>query len=505
MKIYHRLVDYVLKEQFIGFIEKLQFDENGTVTWPDNVKGLTVDVNQALKDSENFENERRGVKRKREQLRKLRPNKEKETYAKEYVVEKILAQEFDPSTRKHMFLVKWKGYPMEQNTWEPLEHLTHCTLLLTQFLAETQVLDKLSEKLNISSTLSDQDILEILKIHDLRLLPDKLMLQQKLLRILATPPQERHIHKLEEGKRAILTYQLVLKREVQLKKLKEWEEMIQEEIKDEAAITVENNVDLEYLPEGFIYINEYVPTDGIIISDDPEVGCECNECGPKLKGCCGRQPYNGFTYKKHCSRVNVNPGIPIYECNKLCKCGPDCRNRVVQNGRKVPLCIFRTSNGCGWGVKAKRKIHCGEFVCEYVGEVITHEEAEIRGHTYDQEGRTYLFDLDYNSRDNPYTVDAAKYGNISHFINHSCNPNLGVYAVWINCRDPNLPRLALFALREIERNEEITFDYMMNIDPVVPTTPEKSRFLHTPDKNEVIQNGRNICKCEADSCRRYLF
>ncbi|KAJ8933630.1 hypothetical protein NQ314_013893 [Rhamnusium bicolor] len=451
-------------------LEKLQFDENGNVTWPKNLNGHKVDIDQALQDLENFENERRGTKRKLEKLRK----------------KKILAQEFDQSSRQHKFLVKWKGYPMAQNTWEPLEHLTHCTVLLTQFLAETlgsQVLDTLCDKLNISSKLSDQDLLDMLKIHDLSLLPDKLTVQQKLLRILATPPKERHIHKLEEGKKAILTYQLVLKREVQVKKLQEWEEMINEKAKDEAVITVENNIDLECLPEGFIYINEYVTTAGIVIPDNPTVGCECDECGPKLKSCCGRQPHNGFTFRGR-GRVNVNPGIPIYECNKLCKCALDCRNRVVQNGRKVPLCIFRTANGCGWGVRAMRKIHCGEFVCEYVGEVITHEEAETRGRTYDQEGRTYLFDLDYNSRDNPYTVDAAKFGNVSHFINHSCDPNLGV---------------------EIEKDEEITFDYMMNIDPVVPTTPEKSRFLHTPDKNQLTKLGyanAKIYKCDNPKCPR---
>lgn len=379
--------------------------------------------------------------------------------------------------------------------------------MLTQFLAESlgsQVLDTLCEKLNISSKLSDQNLLGILKISDLRNLPDKLYLQQKLLRLIATPPKERHIRKLEEGKQAILMYQLLLKREAQLKKLTSWEEHINAAATEEAIIKVENNYDLEGPPEGFTYVNDYVATAGIKISTEPESGCDCKECGPKIKTCCGKQPHNGFTFKGR-GRVNVNPGIAIFECNKKCKCDEDCRNRVVQNGRKVPLCIFRTANGCGWGVKAMRKIHCGEFVCEYVGEVITHEEAEIRGRTYDQEGRTYLFDLDYNSKDNLYTVDAAKYGNISHFINHSCDPSLGVYAVWINCFDPNIPKLALFALREIQRDEEVTFDYMMNIDPVVPTTPEKSRFLHTPDKNEVIKNGRSICKCEADSCRRYLF
>lgn len=46
-------------------------------------------------------------------------------------------------------------------------------------------------------------------------------------------------------------------------------------------------------------------------------------------------------------------------------------------------------------------------------------EAEKRGKYYDAVGRTYLFDLDYNDGDCPFTVDAGYYGNVSHFINHS--------------------------------------------------------------------------------------
>ena len=52
-------------------------------------------------------------------------------------------------------------------------------------------------------------------------------------------------------------------------------------------------------------------------------------------------------------------------------------------------------------------------------QVITSEEAERRGKIYDSNGRTYLFDLDYNDDDCPFTVDAGHYGNISHFVNHS--------------------------------------------------------------------------------------
>jgi histone-lysine N-methyltransferase SUV39H len=78
----------------------------------------------------------------------------------------------------------------------------------------------------------------------------------------------------------------------------------------------------------------------------------------------------------------------------------------------------------------------------------------------DAEGRTYLFDLDFNQgHNNPYTIYAAAYGNISHFINHSSDPNLHIFNVWINCLDPNLPRLCLFAGRDIAKGEQLTFNY----------------------------------------------
>ena len=64
-------------------------------------------------------------------------------------------------------------------------------------------------------------------------------------------------------------------------------------------------------------------------------------------------------------------------------------------------------------------IEKNQLVTEYVGEAITQEEAEERGKVYDSCGQTYLFDLDFNEGECLYTLDAKKYGNISHFINHS--------------------------------------------------------------------------------------
>jgi histone-lysine N-methyltransferase SUV39H len=40
--------------------------------------------------------------------------------------------------------------------------------------------------------------------------------------------------------------------------------------------------------------------------------------------------------------------LPLYECHESCSCSANCPNRVVEQGRTVPLQIFRTKNR-GWG------------------------------------------------------------------------------------------------------------------------------------------------------------
>jgi len=42
-----------------------------------------------------------------------------------------------------------------------------------------------------------------------------------------------------------------------------------------------------------------------------------------------------------------------------------------------------------------------------------------------------------------------------------CDPNMAVYGVYINNLDIRLPRIALFAVRDIEKGAELTFDYKM--------------------------------------------
>ena len=191
-------------------------------------------------------------------------------------------------------------------------------------------------------------------------------------------------------------------------------------------IIVENEVDRDPPPLDFNYISASIYREGVPDPDSLDLrsslcGCECyylgRKCGLKSQYCCARMAGSKFAYTQG-GKVRVPPGTPIYECNPKCACPSSCINRVVQLGRKVPLCIFRTV-GRGWGVKSMQPIKCHTFVSEYVGEVITNEEAERRGEMCDAQGITYLFDLDFEDDNSAFTVDAANYGNISHFFNHS--------------------------------------------------------------------------------------
>ncbi|KAM9324223.1 histone-lysine N-methyltransferase EHMT1 [Gastrophryne carolinensis] len=146
----------------------------------------------------------------------------------------------------------------------------------------------------------------------------------------------------------------------------------------------------------------------------------------------------------------VEPPL-IFECNHACSCWRNCRNRVVQNGLKIRLQLFRTKSK-GWGVRSLQDIPMGTFVCEYVGELISDSEADVR------EDDTFLFDLD-NKDGEVYCIDARFYGNISRFINHLCEPNLLPVRVFMSHQDLRFPRIAFFSSRQICSGEEIGFDY----------------------------------------------
>ncbi len=114
----------------------------------------------------------------------------------------------------------------------------------------------------------------------------------------------------------------------------------------------------------------------------------------------------------------------------------------------TPLAFeVRTSVIAGKGAFATRFIPKGEVIIEYVGERITHSEADKR---YDDESmdehHTFLFTI--TSR---MVIDATTDGNDSRYINHSCDPNCEAEIkkgrVWIS------------AIQDIVPGEELHYDY----------------------------------------------
>ena len=56
-------------------------------------------------------------------------------YSEEYEVEKIVDMKKFPDGQEK-YLVRWKGYPPEDSTWEPIENLDGCLEKLQEFLAK---------------------------------------------------------------------------------------------------------------------------------------------------------------------------------------------------------------------------------------------------------------------------------------------------------------------------------------------------------------------------------
>ncbi|XP_019845738.1 histone-lysine N-methyltransferase Su(var)3-9 isoform X1 [Bactrocera dorsalis] len=423
---------------------------------------------------------------KRKKLKQFKVNEE-------YIVERI--ESIESINGNPIFFVKWFGYPPETNTWESLNNICECTLfepfIESRYTLHEFIISKITTEIELEIAdkglefnMTNLQIDDLDKYDPLALKADLILLAQ------FRACRSRNQREPEKIRKRIIDMMLLkpvyYRRKQQQNELQSFQDRMNK-IENSAPITVENLVDLEVIDSAFNYIKDSFAGVNVKMQEDPPIGCKCeNDCAP-LSLCCARMAGSYFAYDKT-GRLRIKPGEAIYECNNKCVCDEKCVNRVIQRGRSNNLCIFRTANGCGWGVRTEKPLRKGEYVCEYVGEIITSEEANDRGLTYDAIGRTYLFDLDYNtSGESVYTIDAALYGNISHFINHSCNPNLAVFPFWINNLDINMPRLAFFSLRPIKAGEELTFDYVRT------------------DYENLSAAEKVSCRCGAENCRKVLF
>ena len=129
--------------------------------------------------------------------------------------------------------------------------------------------------------------------------------------------------------------------------------------------------------------------------------------------------------------------------------------------RLAPGLAIRKSSINDQGCFATTHFPRGKKIAEYAGERISDAEANRRAHRRI---------LRICAIDEKWSLDGSRYGNGTHYINHSCAPNSYVKILY--------GHIQFYALRDIHPGEEITVDY--------------ESTLHSDKKR---------CSCGAKTCR----
>lgn len=127
----------------------------------------------------------------------------------------------------------------------------------------------------------------------------------------------------------------------------------------------------------------------------------------------------------------------------------------------------------GTGLFAKRKIPKGARIIEYTGARVP-SDAVVAVATEGPRAAVYAFRLNETT-----IIDGACGGNDARFVNHSCAPNCEAL-----CFDDHM---YFYALRDITRGEELTFDYQLNASSTRRPT-SRARAAHA-------------CRCGSAQCR----
>jgi hypothetical protein len=146
---------------------------------------------------------------------------------------------------------------------------------------------------------------------------------------------------------------------------------------------------------------------------------------------------------------------------------------MKKRASRLPLFEVRHSRIHGYGVFAARRIRKGTTVIEYLGDRVSHDEADSRYEDKDpNDNHTFLFTVDSKT-----VIDGGVRGNEARYINHGCDPNCASTA--------ENKRIYVEAIRTIQPGEELAYDYQIERDPDDP-----------PNVDDIF-----ACRCGAAKCR----
>ncbi len=129
----------------------------------------------------------------------------------------------------------------------------------------------------------------------------------------------------------------------------------------------------------------------------------------------------------------------------------------------------KSSNIDNRGLFASKNIRKGTKIIYYTGKIITKKQTE-NNPKFDNDKAIYLFNLN-----NRYDLDGDFTYNTARLINHSCDPNCEVEGKGL--------KLWISSIKDINKNEELTYDYGFSFDENYKDFP---------------------CKCGSKNCCGYI-
>ncbi len=121
------------------------------------------------------------------------------------------------------------------------------------------------------------------------------------------------------------------------------------------------------------------------------------------------------------------------------------------------------------GLFANKDIKKDTIIIHYIGKIITKKQTE-EDSKFDNGKAIYLFNIN-----NKYDLDGDFTYNTARLINHSCNPNCQVESKGL--------KLWISSIRDIKKNEELSYDYGYSFDENYKEFP---------------------CKCGSNNCCGYI-
>lgn len=171
-------------------------------------------------------------------------------------------------------------------------------------------------------------------------------------------------------------------------------------------------------------------------------GCACeSKCTTNSCSCYAAGRECDPDLCKHCGACCDEPHKPATKQR--------CRNDNLSMRRHQRLLVAESSiKDAGLGLFTKHALKKGDFIHEYIGEVISQEEADRRGLIYDKVNRSYLFNMTSDT-----VVDASRKGNKTKFANHSSEkPNCIARMATVN----GDTRVGLYAKEDIAPESEVS-------------------------------------------------